>query len=133
MTSRVKIDFEYEYPAGYKTFKRRFDVAGLSSREEAVRSYVTWRNHSVSMQAEPDSDHDKNAIAVYGHGQAGWLLQRKRKVRLGYLPKEIAKQLAEQCPVEKAAIHLNQIDVGEYLWMSLCTSHVKISISVPEG
>ena len=129
--ARVTIDFGEQCPAGHKVLQRKIDVVGLSAEEDAVRSYVTWRSHSVSMKAESDSVHDTTAIAVYGHGKAGWLISRKKTILLGHLPKGIAKQLAQKDLLQKAAVHLNLIDVGEYRWMSLCTSHVKISISVP--
>ena len=125
MSKRIKIRFEDQYPDGHKTFERWFDVAGVHHREEAVRRFADWKDQSVSMEPEPNNRHDKNAIAVYGHGIKGLIFKREASVMLGYIPKEIAQKLHQENLVDDAALHLNQIDVGDYL-------HVKISLSVPK-
>ena len=125
MSSRVKIRFEDEYPAGHKTYQRWVDVAGVHHREDAVIQFASWTGQSVTMEPEPTNRHDKNAIAVFGHGTKGRIFKRKRSVMIGYIPKEIALDFRKKDLLAVAAIHLNQIDINDYL-------HVKVSLSIPK-
>ena len=75
-TNRLKLKFEDVYPAGHKTLKRWFDVAGLSYRIDDVLKFASWKHQSVSMKPEPKNRHDPNAMAVFGRGSKGFLIKR---------------------------------------------------------
>ncbi len=126
--TKVKLRFEDKYADGHKTLERWVDVAGLHlpERQSAVRRFASFKNQFVSMKPEPRNRHDRNAIAVYGQGVAGLIFKRRKKLFLGYVPADLAKQIADNGLKSVARIYLNQIDINDPYY------HVKISISVPD-
>ncbi len=125
---KIKLKFDDKYVDGHKTLERWVDVAGLHlpDRKSAVRRFASFKKQSVSMKPEPRNRHDRNAIAVYGHGVAGLIFKRRKKIFLGYVPAVLAKQIADKKLKSVAQIYLNQIDINDPYY------HVKISISVPD-
>ena len=124
---QTKLKFDDKYPEGHKTLARWIDIAGLHLRERqaAVVQFASFKKQRVSMKPEPNNRHDCNALAVYGHGVAGLIFKSKKKVFLGYVPADLAKQIADNNLQSVAQIHLNQIDINNPYF------HVKVSISVP--
>jgi hypothetical protein len=59
-------------------------VAGVSYRMDAVQNDAFAAGRRVELVAEPDNEHDPNAIAVW---------DEERRVQAGYVPAETAREL----------------------------------------
>jgi hypothetical protein len=83
-------------PESPEKFKGDVPVAGVFDREEAVNDFVSGENRTVELEREPTNEHDPNAVKVIG----SWTDRRGeiREEQLGYLPAEVAQELAEKEP-----------------------------------
>lgn len=61
-------------------YLRKQIKASIDNNEQVY--YITYRR-------EKDNIHDSNAIAVYAH-----IIKTKKRVQLGYIPRELAKEIA---------------------------------------
>jgi hypothetical protein len=106
------MSFPYNRPAADWTWRislQQVKVAGVHYRADAVRRFAREIDAAVSrgnedfhfeirLEREPDNPHDHNAIRVIGVTES-----RPEGVHLGYLPREIAKQLVGVDPIGAAA------------------------------
>ncbi len=76
------VDIKMPIPKGYKIYQRDLKVAGITSYMENFMSFLNDGKGELSLIKEDDNPYDKNAIAITFNGR-----------KLGYIPKEIAKQL----------------------------------------
>jgi hypothetical protein len=63
---------------------RLIKVAGVSHRMDALQDDAFGPGHRLALVAEPDNQHDPNAIGVWDD---------ERRVQAGYVPAEIARAL----------------------------------------
>jgi hypothetical protein len=63
---------------------RVIKVAGVSHRLDALQDDAFEPGHRLALVAEPDNEHDPNAIGVW---------DEERRVQAGYVPAEIAREL----------------------------------------
>jgi hypothetical protein len=63
---------------------RVIKVAGVSHRLDALQDDGFEPGHRLALVAEPDNEHDPNAIGVW---------DEERRVQAGYVPAEIAREL----------------------------------------
>lgn len=76
--------------------KEYVPVAGVSYRQEAVSAFAQGRNRSLDLRREP-SEKFPEAIAV--HGSFVDLKGKERTEQLGYVPKDIAKEIPGDLPI----------------------------------
>lgn len=69
-------------------------VAGISHRKEVVKQLIKGSGRKIILEKEPDNAYDKNAIKVIGR----WIDEQGNEMKqlVGYVPKEIAKKIAEK-------------------------------------
>jgi hypothetical protein len=60
-------------------------VAGVSYRLDALQDDAFAAGRRLALVPEPDNEHDPNAIAIW---------DESRRVRAGYVPAELARELA---------------------------------------
>jgi len=75
-------------------------VAGISYRLEAVQSDAFAPGRRLALVAEPDNEHDRNAIGIWDEG---------RHVQAGYVPAEVASELRAE---DWQAVSLQQFAEG---------------------
>lgn len=86
------------------------EVAGTSYRAENVWRFAYGENQSLVLEAEPACPHDENAIRVLGR------FTHKGKthtVHIGYIPREIAKEIIEGDYLESISPRLRRIWIGD--------------------
>jgi hypothetical protein len=74
-------------------------VAGVSYRAEALEEASFDPGRRLALVAEPDNEHDPNAIAVWNE---------ERTVQLGYVPAEVAAELDG----DEQAVSIWRVDGG---------------------
>ena len=62
-------------------------VAGVSYRLDALQDDAFAAGRRLALVPEPDNEHDPNAIAIWDEG---------RRVQAGYVPAELARDLAAE-------------------------------------
>ena len=85
-------------PKGLPTKIKEFvPVAGIGQEETRrnAESFITGKERKIELTKDPDNRFDKNAILVIGHFRQG---SEQRSVKLGYLPTEIAEEIARKFP-----------------------------------
>ena len=130
MPTTRKIRCEDTYPDEHKTLVRWFEVAGTGYRKEKALKFASCQNHWLSMKFNPINKHDSNAIEVYGHGVYGFIFKRQRKFHVGYIPSEIAAEIADHQALSSLALHLNQIDVWQGDYNPEKRVYIRASLSV---
>jgi hypothetical protein len=75
-------------PKGFQIYVANPSVAGISYRKQAALNFANSSNQRLRLEREPDNAHDPNAIKIIGVSQAGEFL-------IGYVPREIAEQIAD--------------------------------------
>jgi hypothetical protein len=76
-------------------------VAGVSHRAEALQDAGFDPGRRVALVAEPDNEHDPNAVAVW---------DEERRVQAGYVPADVARELRAD---EWQAVSLREFRDGE--------------------
>jgi len=76
-------------------------VAGISYRLEAVQDDAFAPGRWLALVAEPDNEHDPNAIGIWDEG---------RHVQAGYVPAEVAQELRAE---DWQAVSLQQFAEGK--------------------
>jgi HIRAN domain len=74
-------------------------VAGVSYRAEALVDASFDPGRSLALVREPDNEHDPNAVAIWN---------AERTLQLGYVPRDIAPELAG----DEQAVSLWRVDGG---------------------
>jgi hypothetical protein len=84
-------------------FARDVPVAGISfnDRLKNAMAFISGRDRSLLLERDPENRYDPNAIRVMGRwrGAAG----SEHEMQIGWVPREIAKKIAEQ--IEGAPIY----------------------------
>jgi len=74
-------------------------VAGISYRPEALDDPSFGPGNRLSLVPEPDNEHDPNAVGIWNEG---------RTVQAGYVPREVAPELAG----DEQAVSLWRVEGG---------------------
>ena len=77
---------------GHQIYADRLEVMGLHRQKLAAIQFIKGREQRIEFEREPENQYDKNAIKVFGCWK-GWFL--KRREFLGYVPREVAKVVAD--------------------------------------
>ena len=85
--------FKVPIPKGYRIFFSEMEVAGVSFRKSDVIKAFHGKEVALAIEAEPSNKFDKNALKIIAFKKGFF---RKKKLHLGYLPKEIASVIADQ-------------------------------------
>ena len=85
--------FKVPIPKGYRIFFDEMEVAGVSFRKSDVVKAFLGKQVALAIEAEPRNKFDKNALKVIAFKKGFF---RKKKLHLGYIPKEIASVIAER-------------------------------------
>ncbi|MCK9326101.1 MAG: HIRAN domain-containing protein [Bacteroidales bacterium] len=73
-------------------------VAGISYRQNTALKLIEGSGRKIVLEKEPDNEYDKNAIKVLGK----WVEGDKYKTeQVGYVPKEVAAEIAKKYPDNK--------------------------------
>jgi HIRAN domain len=80
---------------------RAVSVAGVSYRMDALQDDAFKPGRRLALVAEPDNEHDPNAIGVW---------DAEQRVQAGYLPADIARELAAD---EWQAVSLHEYFEGD--------------------
>jgi HIRAN domain len=92
-------------PKGFQIYQSRLNPAGIKFHKEAAFDFAMraiGADAQLSLVRETDNPHDKNAIAVHGviNGQE-WTL--------GYLPKELAREIVNSGIFEEVKPRLDRV------------------------
>lgn len=78
---------------------RVIPVAGVSYRAEALTDSSFDPGHRLALVPEPENEHDPNAVAIWNE---------QRTLQVGYVPREIAPELAGN----EQAVSLWRVEAG---------------------
>jgi hypothetical protein len=80
-------------PKGYRIYWGDVEVAGIQHcRDEAIY-FISGTDQRIEIAAEPSNQYDPHAIAVFGTTIE---LAGAKKNKIGYIPAEISKMIADQ-------------------------------------
>jgi hypothetical protein len=90
--ARIRHNFEYDLPSGWKTAESEIDVAGIQYRRAEAEAFVRGHDQAIRLEPEPKNPRDRNAIKVIGvyAKRAGGA---KQETHIGYIPSEMAATL----------------------------------------
>ena len=108
MGGYLKRSFDVPIPEGHQVYAS-FEPAGLPRRKRVATSFAKGRDQRIDLQPEPSNPHDSNAIQVVGHWR-GWI--RSRRATLGYVPRHVAKVVADLGCLEALKPRLRKVYVG---------------------
>jgi len=107
--------FNESIPKDYQNLYAEIEVVGLFKSLDNAYEFLNGTNQSLILQTEPSNQYDQNAIAVYGNFTKKSLLffSSEKNCKLGYLPKEIAKDIKINNLIETIKTRLRYIGVGD--------------------
>lgn len=85
--------FKIPIPEGYRIFFKEFDLAGAGFRKSEIGKAFSGKQVELALEPEPGNKHDPNAIKVVAHKKGFF---RTKTLHIGYVPKEIAKVIADK-------------------------------------
>jgi hypothetical protein len=89
-------------PKGYQIYADALPIAGMQFRKSEAIKFAKSSNQGLSLEREPNNEHDPNAIKLIG-------LSSSTKYFLGYLPKEISAQIVTTGLAESVKARLVRI------------------------
>jgi hypothetical protein len=99
-------------PKGYQLLADRLSITGVQFRKQEALRFAAAGGQSLRLEREPTNTYDANAVKVIGTSDGG-------EHFLGYLPREIAKQVAEAGLFEAVRPHLTDIFVGHNQYIDI--------------
>jgi len=112
-------EFSPQVPYGYKVFIRVFEddgdegiqITGLHVPENKdwALKFADGKNQHITLNREPYNKYDKNAVAVIANWK-GLILSYSKPI--GYIPREIAKEMAKHPPFSNFKACINSIYVS---------------------
>ena len=101
--------FNESIPKDYQNLYAEIEVAGLFENLDNASEFLNGTNQSLILQSEPSNQYDKNAIAIYGNFTRRSLLvfSSEKNCKLGYLSKEIVKEIKANNLIETIKPRLN--------------------------
>jgi hypothetical protein len=101
---------EEKIPDGFQIFEDRLEVAGVSFRRKQATSFVRSNNIWLELEWDEGNAQDKNAIKVIGCSKG--LFRVKRRF-IGYVPRDIAKEIIQGGFLQEVRPRLLKTYVGE--------------------
>jgi len=107
--------FNEPIPKDYQNLYAEIELAGLFKNLDNGSEFLKGTNQSLILQTEPSNQYDRNAIAIYGNFTKKNLLlfSSEKSCKLGYLPKEIAKDIKTNNLIGTIKIRLRYIGIGD--------------------
>ncbi|MCO7225764.1 HIRAN domain-containing protein [Pleionea sp. CnH1-48] len=102
--------FKPPIPKGYRIFYSEIDVSGVGFRKKAIHKTFSSSNPEFYLESEPHNKHDDNAIKVMAL-KKGWF--RTKKFHIGYVPKEVAKEIADKDLFDKLLPRIRNLWLGD--------------------
>jgi hypothetical protein len=96
--------FDNPIPPGYQIFAAP-PVAGMNHRKDSVVRFAQGDNQDLAIERDPDNPHDRNAIKLIG-------VLGTTRYHIGYLPKELAEQIAATELFDSLKVRLTRIYIG---------------------
>lgn len=97
-------------PKGSKILCGGVEVAGIYHCKTDAIAFIKGKDQSLEIAFEPRNQFDPNAIAVLGITK-GFFGPKKR--RIGYIPAEIAKSIADSSSFSSISPRLRQIRLSD--------------------
>jgi hypothetical protein len=97
-------------PKGCKILCGGVDVTGIHHRKDDAIAFIKGKDHTLEIHLEPKNQFDPNAIAVIGITK-GFFGPKRRKI--GYIPAEIAKTIADGSAFSSISSRLRQIRLSD--------------------
>lgn len=119
MADYLKKRFDSPIPQGHQIYAS-FEPAGLVRRKDAATQFAKGRSQWIELEREPSNPQDPNAIRVVGCWR-GWILSRRAP--LGYVPRHVAKVIADLDAFEALAPRLMKVYVGR-------TGYVEVDVQL---
>jgi hypothetical protein len=112
MRQTINLRFLPPIPEDMRIMEADIEVAGIPYRKAAALAFARRQQQYLELEREPDNPHDPNAIKVIGvsKGLFGW-----KRHFLGYVPGEIAEQIAEEDLWNVIIPRLRNIWAGGYV------------------
>lgn len=98
--------FDSPIPTGYQIFAKNLPVAGMAYRKSDAIKFSRANNQELSLEREPNNQHDPNAIKLIG-------ISGSNKFFIGYLPKELSEQIVDTGLFDNLRARLTRIYVGK--------------------
>ncbi len=102
----VTKSFDHPIPDGHQIFVQHGTIAGEQHRKEAVLAFTQAGHQALALEREPDNPHDPNAIRLIGKSGT-------ESFFLGYVPKDLAKQIVTTGLADEVKPRLRRIYVAE--------------------
>ncbi|WP_444933636.1 HIRAN domain-containing protein [Microbulbifer sp. JTAC008] len=102
--------FKSPIPKGYRIFFGAMSVAGVGFRKSEVAKAFDEAEVSLKLEPDPQNAHDPNALKVVALKEG---IFRTRKLHIGYVPKEIAKTIAEKNIEQELLLRAQSVWVGD--------------------
>jgi hypothetical protein len=102
--------YKVAIPNGYKIFFSEMEVAGLNYRMDDFIKLCRSKKAEIDMVPEPRNTHDKNAIKVIAIIKG---IFWDKKLHLGYVPRDVAKRIADTGVIDIIKIRLKEIWLGD--------------------
>ena len=108
----INLRFLPPIPDGMSIMAADIEVAGIPYRKAAALAFARGKQQYLELEREPSNPHDPNAIKVIGvsKGLFGW-----KRHFVGYVPRETAKEIAEEGLLDAIIPRLRNIWAGGYV------------------
>lgn len=112
MRETINLRFLPPIPEGMRIMEADIEVAGIPYHKAAALAFARRQQQYLELEREAGNQHDPNAIKVIGvsKGWIGW-----QRHFLGYVPRETAKQIAEEGLGNAIVPRLRNIWAGGYV------------------
>ncbi len=97
-------------PKGHRIFCGDVEVAGIKHHRDEAIAFIKGKDHEIVLELEPRNKFDPNAIIVFGTIK-GFFGRKVKKV--GYIPAEISKIIAEQSAFSQITPRLRNIYMSD--------------------
>ena len=77
-------------PDGYQIYVSRLEIAGIHYRKDEALKFAVGNYQTIAFERDQNNKHDPNAIKIIGTSKG--LIFTSSKI-LGYVPKEVSKQI----------------------------------------
>ena len=95
---------------GHRIFYGDVEVVGIQHHRDEAISFIKGKDHEIVLELEPRNKFDPNAIIVFGTNK-GFFGRKTKKV--GYIPAEVSKTIAEQSMFSQIAPRLRNIYMSD--------------------
>jgi hypothetical protein len=142
--ARQKLGQKRHRPSGdWVQTSTLFEIAGIEHRYDQVKKWIdavvfadkSGLIYGVEVKAEPSNPYDKNAIIVIGYSQSKGLFGQiaRKQWPIGYVPKEIAKDITENLIAREIPISAELFDITLLKTDSKNLFYVRMLLLGPPG